>query len=961
MLYSVVMAKISALVLHIRSAIFFCVFLLVFPAFIFGQSSAAMGSIAGTILDPHGRPIPGAKLTIQNTDFTTARTVTSDDSGHFVATFLAAGPYTVQVNAAGFALKKPVRLTVAAGSNTSLEMRLAVKAESQMVTVTGTGPTVEGNTVSTSVNRQDPVVSNQIAGLTVTYLPNRDRDFSQMAQLAAGAEADPDGSGLIVAGQRPDATKVSVDGADFNDPLRGGQRGAEDGTLFFPQVVVREFQIVHSGATAEVGGTNAGFVNVATKSGSNKIRGEAFYIGRPPAMTSSDAFGHALDNVQNEFGGAVGGPIKKDKAFFYFGFEQDFLHMPYWTEFAQQAPGVVVPASLSSQQRQIVGKSSPTALFGRGDFALNAKNTLNLQLNYNHVNSKEVGDGLTRTLATEANQSSLAGDSVWARAALTSVISTVQVNHLLFDWGTDRRDYEPNSQSPEIFINGFGVFGGTAFGPNKLTSNRFTVSDDFSVSRHNSTWSLGGTFSVAPARSDYEPYVNGRFDFSSLNDYLAGNIRRYRQTFAMGSAVYDESMKSTGLYAALKQSLTDKLTLSLGLRWEGQFNPQPSASIVGQQRIANDAKQWQPRVGLAWNPRSSTVVRMSTGLYDAPTPAAVFQHVFTDNGRDTRVVDSSYDPQVLPLVPALQPLTALPAGLSVQSGLVYGVADSFRNPRSFQAAGSVEQQINSKLILTLGYLRNSTWALQRLVNENLLAPSFAASGMPVFPAARPDANVGEFLVNSSNGHSTYNGMTVTANAQMGRRSQLMVNYTLAKSRDDGSRFDPFQPTPVLDPFHPQADAAYSDFDIRHNLNVSAVFNLPKGFKMNPILLAHSGAPYNPIIGFDTQNDGLDYNDRAIANGRVAPRNIFRQPAFANLDLRFVKDFTLKGEGHHLDLFMDVFNVTGASNLKFGTSGLSFFGSTSSPIFTAGQPLFAPSATRFGGTRSVQFTARLVAF
>src|SRR5262249_33012325 len=163
------------------------------------------------------------------------------------------------------------------------------------------------------------VSADQIAGMTVTYLPSRDRDFSRTAQLAAGAELDPDGNGLVVAGQRPESAKLSIDGADFNDPLRGGGRGAEDRTLFFPQVVVREFQIVRSGATAEVGGTNAGFVNVATKGGSNKVRGEAFYIGRPGTLTSSDAFGHSLDNMQHELGGAVGGPIKKDKAYFYFG------------------------------------------------------------------------------------------------------------------------------------------------------------------------------------------------------------------------------------------------------------------------------------------------------------------------------------------------------------------------------------------------------------------------------------------------------------------------------------------------------------------------------------------------------------------------------------------------------------------------------------------------------------------
>ncbi len=128
--------------------------------------------------------------------------------------------------------------------------------------------------------------------------------------------------------------------------MNGGERGAQDGSLFFPQTVVREFQVVHAGATAEVGSTNAGFVNVVTKEGSNKYHGEAFYIGRP-AWTADDAFGHSLDNAQNEFGGSLGGPIKKNRAFFYVGAEQDYVNIPYWTEFAPQAPGTIVPAALS--------------------------------------------------------------------------------------------------------------------------------------------------------------------------------------------------------------------------------------------------------------------------------------------------------------------------------------------------------------------------------------------------------------------------------------------------------------------------------------------------------------------------------------------------------------------------------------------------------------------------------------
>ena len=135
---------------------------------------------------------------------------------------------------------------------------------------------------------------------------------------------------------------------------------------------------------------------------------------------------------------------------------------------------------------------------------------------------------------------------------------------------------------------------------------------------------------------------------------------------------------------------------------------------------------------------------------------------------------------------------------------------------------------------------------------------------------------------------------------------------------------------ALNPFDLSADGAYSSFDVRNSFNLSAITNLPYGFKFNPILFARSGLPYTPIIGFDTQNDGNDWNDRAIVNGRVVPRNIFRQPSFFDLDIRFVKDITLRGEGRHLDLFLDIFNLTGTGNRNFGSAAVSLFGTPAMP-------------------------------
>ena len=188
-----------------------------------------------------------------------------------------------------------------------------------------------------------------------------------------------------------------------------------------------------------------------------------------------------------------------------------------------------------------------------------------------------------------------------------------------------------------------------------------------------------------------------------------------------------------------------------------------------------------------------------------------------------------------------------------------------------------------------------------------------------------------------------------------------MNYTLARDRDDDSNTGPYSIDSAIDPFNLKLDRSYSSLDQRNTLNIAAIFNLPLGLKLNPIFIAHSGAPYTALVGFDVQNDANDFNDRALINGAESLRNQFRGPSYNNTDLRIVKDFTLKGMGHHLDLFADVFNITGASNFNFGSDQISLYGNAAIPVFSAGQALYAPNSSGPGGPRVVQFTARLVGF
>lgn len=929
------------------------------------QSSAANATVTANVIDPQNAVIAGGNVALRNNDSSVSRTCVTNMQGLCTFAAVAPGLYTLEVQAQGFAPRKIPRVTVAIGSAVSLRVTLQVGAKTQEVTVTGRGATVEGNTATPAVNKSEVPVGNYMAGLTVTYLPSRDRDLSQLAQLAAGTAVNADAFGVVIAGQRATATQAAVDGADFNDPLVGGPRGSRDGTLFLPQTTVREFQVVRAGAGAEVGGTNAGFINIATKEGANKLRGEFFYLIRPPALTGEDAFGHGLESLQNQLGGSIGGPIQRNRSFFYFGAEQDFIHVPYQTAFAPQPPGTVIPARLANLQVASTQKSSPTALFGRLDFILNTGNTLNLALNLNRIHSEAVDSGSTRTLASPTHSNDWTGKSFWLRGSMSTVFGQ-NVNQLSAQWARDSRDLRPLDSLPEIFVDGFGVLGGNGLTPERTISERRQISDDIDLSRGRALLRFGAQFSYDPVRQQREAYLNGRFDFSALADFLNGNIRRFRQTFVNNDAVFQGAVRQVGFYARSNMKFSKTVSLTAGVRWDGQWNPQPSRPnplLAQTSHIPSDPAQWQPRAGLAWNPRSSTVVRVSSGLYDAPTPATIFQRVFSDNGLNTTIVDSLFDPFLLALAgsSSLHSLGAIPAGVTVPAAEAVGINPGFRNPRSFQLSATIEQELKKTITVSAGYLRNSTWNLQQQLDRNLFPPSIQKDGLPVFSTTRPLPGVGRLLINESGGHSSYDALLATVTMQLPRRSQLTANYTLSRTWDDVAGFGPFAPDLTLNPFDPGREGAYSVLDARHNFNVNAVMNFFWGLKVNPVLVTRSGLPYTPVTGFDTNNDANDWNDRPLIVGKVAPRDIFRQPALFNLDLRLVKDFSLKGEGHHLDLFMDVFNLTGAANRSFGPYAISLFGLPSSPFFSAGQPLFAPDATRFGSARQVQFTARLVAF
>ena len=299
---------------------------------------------------------------------------------------------------------------------------------------------------------------------------------------------------------------------------------------------------------------------------------------------------------------------------------------------------------------------------------------------------------------------------------------------------------------------------------------------------------------------------------------------------------------------------------------------------------------WQPRLGLAWSPggRGRTVVRATAGIYAARTPANLFQRVFTDNGLTTVAVDSRVDRSVLelPHVPRTR-WRSLPPGVKVAPPQVVGFDPDFQNPRAKQVSAGVEHQIGKAVAASLDYVHISTDHLQRRLDRNLFAPTIDATGMPIFPRTRPDPTIGILSINESTAKSRYDAVVTSVQARYGRLN-AQATYTLAWNKDDDSNERTFNRETALNPFDVAPEWTWSKQDARHIVTLSGVADLPWGVAFGVVLLARSALPYTAVIGFDTQNDGNDVNDRAIVDGHVSGRNAFRQPSFFDLDLRLVK-------------------------------------------------------------------------
>src|SRR3954471_19435733 len=297
-------------------------FLLVF-AFAFAasaQTQITTGVIQGTVQDEQGATVPGATVEVKNVETNLTKTLKTDENGRFVFLQLPPGRYTLIASKSGFATIKQEEFTLTVGQAANLDLKMKVSGVAEVVTVSAV-QTVDTASTQTSTTIDERSVSN---------LPVLGRKFEDLLTLTPNVSITqgPDGDEINFAGQRGIFNSISLDGGDYMNGFFGEQAGGQRAAIDIPLDAVKEFQVVATGATAEFGRTAGGVVNVVTKSGTNEFHGSLFHFQRLEALTANTSDDKPLTDFHREqFGGNVGGPIKKDKAFFFVAYEQIFENL----------------------------------------------------------------------------------------------------------------------------------------------------------------------------------------------------------------------------------------------------------------------------------------------------------------------------------------------------------------------------------------------------------------------------------------------------------------------------------------------------------------------------------------------------------------------------------------------------------------------------------------------------------
>ena len=958
----------------------------------FSQSQATTGNIEGRVSDPNGAAVPGVNVTATNQETGLAKTSDTDAEGIYRLIFLPPGKYRVTTaGASGFAGADYGNVTVTVGGQTPLDIELKVGGTTTMVDVAAAGQIVETTRTSVSTTINERAIQN---------LPVNGRNFLDFATLTPGVVREPTRQGdLSVGGQKGTLNSLQVDGTDNNNTFFGQSFG-RTGTrppYQFSEESVQEFQVNQNGFSAEFGRSGGAVINVVTKSGTNSWHGSAFEFFRDESLNSNTPILTARNAKRpksqiNQFGGTIGGPIKKDRAFFFGAFDGQRSTIPNVVDapnfFAQPAATQALLAPKMGTYN--IGRDQNVYML-KTDIRVNNANQLVLRFNQQNFtgNNNENGGPLS---VQEHSGNSVARTTTFS-GSLTSTLTNSVINEFRFQFGRDSEPGQANSDVTEARIqtgNGFLQLGRNNFSPRETTIKRWQFIDNLSYARGAHSFKFGADLNFDRIFNFFPGLFSGQYTFNSYALFASNTPAAFTQNFGGAGttgATTNPDLNDYGFFAQDDWRVNTKLTLNLGLRYDYQKlasptvnNPSAALAAAGLSTITpvRDANNFAPRFGFSYAFDEKTVVRGGYGVFFARTTAIMLGTAHSQNG--IQVTGVSLNCTLVPnpclTYPAI--FTAPPAAGGLTPSL-YLFSRDYAQPYVQQARLGVERELMSNLSLSVTYMMFKGTHLSRTRDINLGVPVATTVTDPAgtaftvlrHPAARPIPGFTRISLFESTADSRYNGLAVELKRRFTRGLQFIMAYTYSSAKDN----KPDQTMVVVgtddvkgvqNNLDIRADWGRSDLDIRHRFVFSPVYEIGTVAKDNAVASAflsnwtfsgivtlQSGFAYSAAIAGDANRDGNSATDRVP--GTV--RNAFTTPSIYVFDTRVTKSFKF-GEKYSLSLLAEAFNLFNRSNIASVNTGRYGIASSSATVLT-NPALSTPFgfARTFLGERQIQLGVR----
>lgn len=889
------------------------------------QSQAINGQIEGQVVDANGAAIPNAQVTATNLNTGSSRTVSTDTSGVYRVPLLPLGTYRVTAEIAGFKKLTREGITLTTGQTATIDLKLDTGAVSEQVTITGDAPIADTAKID---------LGRVLNAREVTNLPLVSRNPYNFALLQANVTGRPNsefGVPRINANGFARRTNYQLDGNNNTQTDRAGIRLMPISELF-----VSEVQLVTNGFAPEFGNTPGLIMNAVTPSGTNQYHGSASYrLRRTPFAARPFFFGGvtAPPAILDNYNGAIGGPIVKDKWHFYTGYEHvkrqlggeparvlTITDANKTALIASGLPASAFPANIPTSQ-------NVSFFIARTDVQVDAANRLLGRYIYFRNNSPDnIGGGLN-TLQRSVDFKD-AADSVSVQ--LVSVFSPTILNELRYQYARRYSQNLSNANSGQgltLVIAGVANFGAPVDDLVQPLQKSNQLIDNVTMTHGNHTMKVGGGFNFIGDERRSRQF--GQYTFANIQAYLDAKsglkpfgYTQYREAVGDPFIAYQ-----TQFYHAFAQDdwkVTPRLKVNYGLRYD-LYNV-PNALKASPLALSRDFKvdknNFAPRLGIVYGLREGnhpTVIRASAGLYYDPPLIDMYRRGLQNNGSPIffqfNIAGTAAGAPAFP--------NRLGATPNFTASSVEGLSPDFVNMAVFHTNVQLEQALSQNYSVTIGAIHSRGNHLPVYRDINPINPtSTLADGRSVYSttasaATRANPAFNNIIIAESVGNSDYMAGVFSLNKRFSEGYQFSLNYTWSHSIDDSPEQNIVAATAysLSDPTNRRRDRGNSLADQRHTFVFSfvgkptfkvsnkALERLVNDNQLGIITTANNGETFNIVSNLNLNGDGIAGSDRPLFIGR----NTGRTPKQVNTDVRFSRFLTFT-ERYRAEVFGEFVNV-----------------------------------------------------